>query len=156
MPPLSRATNFPRSSITIPMKYYKIVFGFGQDDYLPITEDELAKAVFLFMQGKGKAVFGEGALRAQDIQRIVPDWHKAKGWNKGYKMLPEDYAEVKSLNHSYTETYLQAAAIAEFAAKENRMDLLNQPLSTSVLALPSPSHPPLLKEVEILANKFKV
>lgn len=136
------------------MKYYKIVFGYGQDDSLPITQDELPKAFALFMEGKGRGLFTEGAIRAQDIQRIVPDWHTAKGWNKGYKMTPEDWKEVYHLEEPYRDMLKTARDIAEFAIKENRRDLLTQPITTSYMALPQPE-PTLKKEVELLADKFK-
>lgn len=139
------------------MMHYKIVYGFGQDDYLPITENELPKAIALFIEGKGKGLFLEGAVRGQDVQRIVPDWHRAKGWNKGYKMLPEDYHEISPLERAYNDAYSNGKLIAEIALKENRRDLLTQTMATAMLSLPKILEDiPLLAEVSSLAEKFKV
>ena len=83
-------------------KFYKIVYGFNADYYLPITEDELHKAYVLAMEG-GKGVFEKGFLqnRGKDIFRIQEDWHTARGWNKGWEMTNEDYEDIKTLSQAY-------------------------------------------------------
>ena len=118
------------------MKYFKIQYGYNEADYMPITEDELPKALAIFIDGSDKAIFRNGAIRGQDIMRIVPDWHTAKGWNKGYKMGPEDYSEIKPLENSYNQTYNQAKLIAEIAIRENKPELLTKPLEEAKKLLP--------------------
>ena len=82
-------------------KFYKLVFGFNEGDYISIKGDELPKAIALFMEKSGRANFESGAIRGQDIMRIVPDWHKVKGWNQGWKMTADDYEDIKPLEDGY-------------------------------------------------------
>jgi len=133
-------------------KKFKIVYGFNEGDYLPINENELVKAIALFMEG-GRAVFDAGAVRGNDIMRIVPDWHAEKGWNRGYKMTPKDYEDIKPLEKGYQEIYGQAKYLTEYAIKEDRRDLLSKPLSEGIKLLPQN---PISGEVKKLANKFKI
>jgi hypothetical protein len=116
-------------------KYFKVVYGFNEADYVPINENELVKSLFAFANG-GKLMLEQGAIRGQDIHRIVPDWHAEKGWNRGYKMMPEDYEDIRPLEKTYRETYEQARLIAEKAIRENNPNLLNIPFSEAVKLLP--------------------
>jgi len=111
-------------------KYYKIVFGFNEGDYLPITSDELHKAQIISIEG-GKASFEAGFFnnRGNDVMRITPDWHRARGWNKGYKMNELDYEDVKHLQESYLKTLNNSRILADYIRKENRYDLLEKTAS---------------------------
>ena len=111
-------------------KFFKIKLGYNEDDYISVSEDELPKAQVLFLEGTGRGLFEEGAIRGQDIMRIKNDWHKLRGWNKSWKMQDEDYADVQHLENSYRETYLLAEHIAKEIIKQNRRELLseNKPL----------------------------
>lgn len=108
------------------MKYYKIVYGYGQEEYISITANKLPKAIALFMQGSGRTTFNTGAIRGQDIMRIVPDYHKALGWNKGYKITAEDSREIAPLEKEYDKTYDKAKLIAEYSIKQNTPEILSQ------------------------------
>lgn len=118
------------------MKKYKIVFGYNEGDYLPINGNELHKAIALFMEGNGKALFESGAIRGQDIIRIVPDWHAVKGWNRGWKMTTEDYDSIKSLEADYREAYNRAKYIAEIAIRDNKRELLSLSAKDAYSKLP--------------------
>ena len=109
-------------------KFYKIVYGYGEGDYIPIQAEELHKAFVLAMEG-GKAVFEAGFLqnRGNDIFRIQEDWHTAKGWNKSHKMDDFDWADVKPLQEDYRKTLNNGRDLAEYIIKENRRDLLEKP-----------------------------
>ena len=138
------------------MKYYKIVYGFNPDDHLPIKGDELPKAIALFVEKIGRGVFEDGVIRGQDIMRIIPDWHRVKGWNKGYKMNSDDNADVAPLEEGYRNVYNKAKEIAEYAIKENRRDLLLKPSSEAIKELPQGEIPrQISEEVKKLADKFK-
>ncbi len=135
--------------------YWKVVFGYNESDYISIYKDELAKAIVLFMEG-GKAVFEEGAIRGQDITRIVPDWHTEKGWNKGWKMTPNDYDHISQLERPYSEIYNSAKLLAETVIKENKRDLLNLPLETALQQIASPREQKQIDGLKKLADKFKI
>lgn len=112
------------------MKYYKIVYGYGEDDYHPITQEELHKAYVLAMEG-GKAIFKSGFLqnRGKDFFRIEEDWHTTKGWVKNWKMTADDYFDVKPLESSYRKTMENGRLLAEYIIKENKRELLALPAS---------------------------
>lgn len=139
------------------MKYFKIVHGYNQDEYIPINENELAKAIAIFMEGSGRAMFENGAIRGQDIMRIVPDWHTAMGWNKGYKMTTEDHAEIGHLDSEYRKIYLVAKAVAEMAISQQKPELLKLPLSESIKSLPKQESPKqLVDQINTLSNSKRV
>lgn len=137
------------------MKYYKIQFGYSEADYLEIDETELPKAIALFMEGAGRALFENGAVRGQDIIRIVPDWHTDQGWNKGWKMQAEDYQAIKHLEKGYSEIYQQAREVAEYAIKENKRELLSQPFQIAFSQLP-PKNKEISESSKKLVDQFKI
>lgn len=141
-------------------KYYKIVFGFNEDDYLSITSDELHKAQVIAIEG-GKATFEEGFYnnRGNDIMRIVPDWHRVRGWNKGYKMTALDHEDVANLIEPYRQTLAKGKLLAEFIIKNNRRDLLSLPASeafSELKQLRTVEHKQISSESKLLSDKFKI
>ena len=76
------------------MKYFKIKVGYGENEYVPIDEDELETALFVFLT-EGKGIFKNGVVRGKDIIGITEDWHKAMGWNKGYELSADDWIDIK-------------------------------------------------------------
>lgn len=141
-------------------KYYKIVYGFDEGDYLPITSDELHKAQIIAIEG-GKATFEAGFFnnRGNDVMRIVPDWHRVRGWNRGYKMLPEDYEDIEPLQKSYLKTLENGKILANFIIQNNRYDLLEITASQAfkeIKELQSPTKKLLNETTSILANKFQI
>ncbi len=77
-------------------KYFKVVRGFGTDDFIPITEKELEKAIYAHISGK-TVVFDNGSINGAHISAIMPDFHRAMGWNYSYKLQPEDFSEINGL-----------------------------------------------------------
>lgn len=141
------------------MKYYKIVYGFNEYDYLSITSDELHKAQVIAIEG-GKAIFEEGFYnnRGNDVMRIVPDWHRVRGWNKGHKMTPLDHEDVENLVEPYRKTLANSKLLAEFIIKENRRELLSKPASEAfneIKLLRGVEHKQISEETKKLADKFK-
>lgn len=74
-------------------KFFKVIRGYGAEDYIEIEENELEKAYYCFLEKKD-AIFSGGAIRGAQIMAIQPDYHRAMGWNRGYKLGSEDYAEL--------------------------------------------------------------
>lgn len=137
-------------------RYFKIIYGYGESDYLPITHDELIKACILFMDGSGRGFFKKGAVRGQDIMRILPDWHADQGWSKGWKMQPEDFQEIKHLERGYQEIYEVAKAIAERAIRENKKELISRlTLEEAISVMPSEAKF-LTKGAKELSDKFNI
>jgi len=76
------------------MKYFKVIRGFGQDDYIPIDERELPKAIYAHISGK-TVVLENGSINGTHISAIMPDWNRAMGWNPGYKPTAEEHGEIQ-------------------------------------------------------------
>lgn len=76
------------------MKYFKLIRGYGAEDYLEIGEDELEKAMYCFLEKKD-SVFSGGAVRGSQIMAIQPDFHRTMGWNRGYKLGGDDFEDMK-------------------------------------------------------------
>lgn len=77
--------------------YYKIIFGYDAEDYIEITGEELEKASYAHLKKKDGSYSG-GTVSGDKIIAIQPDYHKAMGWNRGYKLGSEDYAEISNKN----------------------------------------------------------
>lgn len=141
------------------MKYYKVKLGFKESQYLSITQEELPKALMMFLTQTGRGVFSDGnAIRASDILRIEPDWHKEMGWNKGWEMTPDDYAEVRPFEKAYMNTFKKAKDIVEKLIQTNQTNLSSLPLSKlmDMNLLPEIHVTPVTKAVETLADKMKL
>lgn len=81
------------------MKYYRVKFGFGVDDFIVIDESELSKALRCQVNGT-IAIFKEGSVAGKNIVAIIPDINRLMGWNRTYQPNAEDYGEIseKELN----------------------------------------------------------
>ena len=75
--------------------YFKVKIGYGIEDFISISKDELEKATYAFITND-KVVFQNGVTTGKAIMAIVPDYHKTMGWNYGHKMEDLGFAEVKS------------------------------------------------------------
>lgn len=73
--------------------HFKVKTGFNAEDFISIQEDELEKAIYAQITGS-VAIFKGSTVRGTMIQSITPDIHMKMGWNQGYKLGPEDMAEV--------------------------------------------------------------
>lgn len=143
------------------IKYFKVKYGFDETQYAEITSDELPKAYGMFLAQEGNGIFKDGtAIRAKDIIRIEPNWHKVRGWNRGWKMTLDDYEDIKPLERGYQDIQNQAKLIAERAIKENRTELLTKPMSEllGVFGISDkPNLPPdITKQICDISSKFKI
>ena len=113
-------------------KYFKIVYGYNEGDYLPITSDELHKAKLIAIQG-GSSNFEAGFYnnRGNDIMRIVPDWHRVKGWNRSHKMDEYDFLDVRPMEEEYKKTLSNADLLVNYIIENKRFDLLSKPASSA-------------------------
>lgn len=137
------------------LKYFKVLYGYADGQYAEISQDELPKAIGMFLTGEGRGVFSDGtAIRAKDIIRIEPNWHAVRGWNKAYKMLPIDYENIQPLQSSYQKFQYEVKSLVEDLIKSGKTALLNKPLSELKQYLPQ--KPETSKLTEGLANKFKI
>jgi len=74
----------------------KVTTGFRKEQSFTIGEDEAHKAYYLFLNPTKRAIFKDGrAVRGEDIREIKPDYNATMGWNEGYELGPDDYADIK-------------------------------------------------------------
>lgn len=73
--------------------FFKIKIGFGENDFISITENELPMALRAQITGK-IAVFSVGSVAGNNIISITPDWNRLLGFNPTYKMQAEDYKRI--------------------------------------------------------------
>lgn len=75
------------------MRYFKVIRGFGNDDFIPIDEDELEKAIYAQISEQ-KVFFKNGSVNGAHISAIMPDFHREMGWSYGWKITAEDHGEM--------------------------------------------------------------
>jgi hypothetical protein len=73
--------------------FFKIKTGFGENDFISITEDELPMALRAQLSGK-IALLNGGSVAGNNIISITPDWNRMLGFNPTYKLQPEDYKRI--------------------------------------------------------------
>ena len=70
------------------MKYFIVRFGYNESESISVDETELIKA--LKIQGNGQVgLFKEGSISGNHIISITPDFNRAMGYNRGYKLTSE-------------------------------------------------------------------
>lgn len=138
------------------MRFFKIVYGYQEHEFIPIIGDELPKAIALFMEKTGRGSFQMGGIDARDIKRVVPDWHRAMGWNAGWKMTADDFRAIRSIEPEYRNTYARAEEIAKYAISKNRMDLLELPATVATKEVPKILKGNGVVDTASLALKFKL
>lgn len=75
----------------------KIITGFREDQAYTVDAEEAHKAYYLFLHPEERGIFKNGlAIIGKNIQGIEPDYHATMGWNQGYKLGPDDYADLRS------------------------------------------------------------
>ncbi len=73
--------------------YFRVWLGY--EKFISITDDELEKALAAHISG-GIALLGNGSVSGKSISLIEPDYHRAMGYNEGYKLTPEDWKQIDS------------------------------------------------------------
>lgn len=104
------------------MKYYRVKWGYGRDDFYSVDETELSKAIRAQVNGTVVA-FNEGTISGNNIIAILPDLNRLKGYNRDYQLTGEDYEEIgtKAVEEHrlfLEETKLQIAGKAPERPKE--------------------------------------
>lgn len=70
--------------------YYKAYTDFN--NFIPISSDELEMALYAFKE-QAPVTFRHGATNR--IEKILPDYHRIMGWRDGYKLTPDDAADIE-------------------------------------------------------------
>lgn len=107
------------------MHYFKVITGFGAEDYISVDESEIEKAIYAQL-AKVDVVFRIHGPYSGKIFRIVPDWHRSMGWNHGYKLQPEDMAEIRGKFRKEERLIELATANVLRHMQEGRADLIGK------------------------------
>lgn len=108
--------------------YYKIVYGFEPDNYIPIDGDELEKAIYAHLS-LARAAFRQGSV---DFSRggimIQPDFNAAMGWTRGYKLGPDDFAELeqRGVGNLHRQNYGKIKERVEYLKAHNKTDFIGK------------------------------
>jgi len=122
------------------MKYFRVYFGYGKDDFYSIPETELQRAIKAQITGQ-VALLETGTISGNEIKRIQPDYQREMGWNRDYQLGYEDYTEIgPTRRKEYEDAYL--------LGKGNVERLLQ--------GLPPLEQIETSKEARMLAEKYKV
>lgn len=131
-------------------RYFKVVYGFSEDEYLTVDETEVKKAIYAHLTGK-KTAFNSGSVSGDKIIVIKEDWHKELGYNRGYKLKPEDYAEIEAtVAKKYVGLIARAQEEVKQALRENRLVDITKPLEIAPASRTFTQGPTSLGE--LLAN----
>jgi hypothetical protein len=78
------------------MKYaVKMIVGFRRDQEHTIPATEAHKAYYLFTHPDERGIFSNGlAMKGDQIQEIVPDYHATMGWNPTHVLDSNDHNEL--------------------------------------------------------------
>lgn len=132
------------------MNYYKIIRGYNAEDYIEINETELEKAYGAFLLKKD-SVYSGGAVRGSEIIAIQPDFHRTMGWNRGYKLGEDDYAELrhKGIDNKMRTMIENTKNKIQYFINSGQTDLIGKNVDIPELDKPNE----ITKE---LVNKFKI
>lgn len=109
------------------VKYFKVIKGFRSDEFIPIDETELDKAIYAHMTGKVVA-FNNGSINGSSINSVMPDWHKAMGWNYAHVMEVEDWDEIRSkgVERKYQGAIGESKEKVQYLMQTNQLHLLGK------------------------------
>lgn len=99
------------------MKYYRVKYGYGGNDFYSVNEEEVKKAIRAQINGT-VAIFEEGTVAGNHIISISPDYNRLLGYNSDYVLTGEDMREIST----------QQRQDHEFLLKETRAEITGQKL----------------------------
>jgi len=135
--------------------YFKAIYGFDAEDYIPVEEDELEKAIYAHMTGS-KTILKGGSMSGDKIHHVVEDAHRTMGWNRGYKLGSDDYAELreKGIDTKLQKTIGKTKERIAFLVANKRQSEIGKNVPIPEL---DTKHPDDIDDgVKMLANKFRV
>jgi len=94
------------------MKYaVKLIVGFRRDQEHSIPAQEAHKAYYLFTHPEERGIFSNGlAIKGDQIQEIVPDYHSTMGWNVTHQLTDDDYNELRTKGVLQKMQYIMSEA----------------------------------------------
>lgn len=97
--------------------YYKLLRPYGED-YVPIEEKDLERAIYA--QITGALFLGMGTLSGNKIEMIVPDVLKTLEWPEGYKIKAEDWRDTGPIRRHGDRKILEAVERVKYLISKGR------------------------------------
>lgn len=137
--------------------YYKIIRGYSAEDYIEITQDELEKALYCFLTKKD-SLYSGGAVKGSEIIAIQPDYHRAMGWNRGYKLQAEEYSELrqKGIDKKMQQSLENTKDKVQYLMTTKQENLIGKNIEIPELAKGRELPEGIKKLSEGIANNFKI
>ena len=133
------------------MKYFRVYTSFN--DFIPIDSRELEKAMFAFIT-KSPVVFEKGAT--ERIDRIIPDLHKAMGWNPAHRLDADDYNELKhtGIEQQYERVIGRVKERIQYLMETKQTHMVGK--NIAIPQIDNPKNPNVLEGVKSLTNKMRL
>lgn len=116
---------------------FRIIYGYGTNDYISITENELEKAQYCWIKN---AVFTHGRqIKGGEFKRIEEDYRYYTGWHDTFS--PKDSEDMAQITRDmppkriFDERLELARVRAQYAIETNQPNLLGTPEKLDVLRL---------------------
>lgn len=88
------------------MKYYRVKYGYGKDEFISIDEEEVRAS--LIAQGTGQvAILKRGSIAGNHIIAVVPDYNRLMGYNRDHQLTGEDYDEIGTKKQEEHRLFLE-------------------------------------------------
>lgn len=88
------------------MKYYRVKWGYKDDEFTSVDENEVKTALRAQITGK-IAMVGNASISGNSIIAIVPDYQREMGWAPDYHLTGEDYYEIGAERQRDYRDYLE-------------------------------------------------
>lgn len=137
------------------MKYFKIVWGYDPEDYTQIDETEVEKAYYAHLKKKD-AIYSGGSVSGDKIIAVAEDYHRAMGWNRGYKLGADDYAELaqKGLDKVYQKFLADKKNKVHYLMESKQEHLIGK--NVEIPELNNPKVKEISEATKKLSDKFSV
>lgn len=106
----------------------KLIVGFRRDQEHSIDASEAHKAYYLFLHPEQRGIFNNGlAIKGDQIQEILPDYHGTMGWYSTHVLDSDDMAEIRQKG---VDTKIRdLLALGKDIAQRGDVSALNTPLT---------------------------
>ena len=136
-------------------KFFKIIWGYEAEDYTEIDETEVEKAEYAHLTKKD-AIYSGGSVSGSRIIAVAEDYHRAMGWNRGYKLGALDYEELKEkgIDREYRKFLAEKKDKVHYLIETKQEHLIGK--NIAIPELEKPQHNEISEAAKQLSGKLKV
>lgn len=100
------------------MKYFRVKYGFGKDDFYSVEEGDVMKAIKAQVNGSIFITQDGETVAGNNIISIAPDYNRVLGVNRDYSLSGEDYALLGTKAVKEHRIFLQEAKYAAIGGSQ--------------------------------------